>query len=168
MLIALTPAETMNSQSVVRLMRIVTLAFLFIPIRLLSAVAPPADDPPRPPIASNPVVDVRGTVAKVQLAPGQGMPFLEISTPQGPVKLYLGSMRYLMQEDFNPKAGEAIEARAYRMGDQSLVGIRVELPASRKTLKLRDENGWPMWMGGRQPGRGMGPQPGRQPPPDSR
>jgi hypothetical protein len=126
----------------------------------------PAEDPPRPPIASNPVVEVRGTIAKVQLAPGQGMPFLEIGTPQGSVKLYLGSMRYLMQENFSPKAGEAIEARGYKMADNSVVGIRVELPASRKTLKLRDANGWPLWMGGRQPG--MGGQPGHHGPPQSK
>jgi hypothetical protein len=69
-------------------------------------------------------------------------------------------MRYLMQENFNPKAGETVEARGYKMADGSLVAISVDLPASKKTLKLRDENGWPLWMGGRRsgagPGNGMG------------
>ncbi len=114
------------------------------------------DDPPRPPVAGNPVVDVKGTVSKVQIAPGQGMPFLELTSTQGSIRLMLGSMRYLMQEDFNPKAGEAIEARGYRMADGTVVGIRVELPGQRKTLKLRDENGWPLWMGGPRSGMGGG------------
>ena len=106
----------------------------------------------KPPMADNPVVEVKGSITKVQLVAGQGMPFVEVKTPQGSVKLYLGAMRYLMQENFNPKAGEAIEARGYKMNEQGVVAIRVELPDSKKTLKLRDENGWPLWMGGRHMG----------------
>jgi hypothetical protein len=109
-----------------------------------------ADDAVRPPIAGNPVVDVKGTIEKVQIVPGQGMPFLDVNTPKGQVKVFLGSMRYLMQENFNPKAGEPVEARGYRLDDTRVVGIRVELPASKKTLRLRDEHGWPLWMGGRR------------------
>ena len=115
-----------------------------------------AGDDYKAPIAGNPVVEVRGTIAKVQVARGQGMPYLEVNTERGPVKLYLGSMRYLMQENFSPKAGEALEAKGYKLGDD-VVAIRVELPASKKVLKLRDENGWPLWMGGRRRGQRMGP-----------
>jgi hypothetical protein len=109
----------------------------------------------KPPIADNPVVDVKGAITKVQLVAGQGMPFVEVKTSQGTVKLYLGAMRYLMQENFNPKAGEAVEAKGYKMNEQGVVAIRVDLPDSKKSLKLRDENGWPLWMGGRH----MGPPP---------
>lgn len=133
-----------------------TLRGMILATLLSLATASAAADPPRPPIASNPIADLKGTVAKTQLAPGEGMPYLEVATPQGAVKLFLGSMRYLMQEDFNPKAGEPVEARGYKMADGSIVGIRVDLPASKKTLKLRDENGWPLWMGGRRPGSGPG------------
>lgn len=98
-------------------------------------------------------MDVRGSIAKIQLVAGQGMPFVEVKTTQGTVKLYLGAMRYLMQENFNPKAGEAIEAKGYKMNEQGVVAIRVDLPDSKKSLKLRDENGRPLWMGGRQRGR---------------
>lgn len=112
-----------------------------------------AGDEPRPPIAENPVVEVRGTITRVQLAMGQGMPFLEVNTTKGVVKLYLGSMRYLVQENFTPRAGDLLEAKGYNMGD-SVVAIRVELPTTKKVLRLRDDNGWPLWMGGRRQGAG--------------
>lgn len=112
-----------------------------------------AGDEPKPPIAENPIVEVRGTITRVQIAMGQGMPFLEVNTPKGLVKLYLGSMRYLVQENFTPKAGDLLEAKGYKMGD-SVVAIRVELPTTRKVLRLRDENGWPLWMGGMRQGGG--------------
>ena len=117
-----------------------------------------AGDDNKAPIAGNPVVEVRGTIAKVQVARGQGMPYLEVTTARGPVKLYLGSMRYLMQENFSPKAGEALEAKGYKVGED-VVAIRVELPASKKVLKLRDDNGWPLWMGGRRRGERLNPEP---------
>jgi hypothetical protein len=114
-----------------------------------------AGDEPKPPIAENPVVEVRGTVTRVQISMGQGMPFLEVNTAKGLVKLYLGSMRYLVQENFTPKAGDLLEAKGYKM-DQSVVAIRVELPTTRKVLQLRDEDGRPLWMGGP---RGRSPEP---------
>lgn len=115
-----------------------------------------AGDQAKPPIADNPIVEVRGAITRVQLAMGQGMPFVEVNTAKGPLKLYLGSMRYLMQENFTPKAGDLLEAKGYQTGE-SVVAIIVELPASKKVLKLRDDNGWPLWMGGRRRG-GAGPR----------
>ncbi|MGJ5816469.1 hypothetical protein [Paludibaculum fermentans] len=120
---------------------------------LLFAAPVWAGDEQRPPIAEQPVVELTGTVTRVQIAMGQGMPYLEVKTAKGTVRLYLGSMRYLVQENFTPKAGDLLEAKGYKMAD-SVVAIRVELPASKKVLKLRDENGWPLWMGGRRRGEG--------------
>lgn len=111
-----------------------------------------AGDEQKPPIAEQPIVEVSGTITRVQIALGQGMPYLEVKTAKDVVKLYLGSMRYLVQENFTPKAGDVLEAKGYKMGD-SVVAIRVELPASKKVLKLRDENGWPLWMGGMRRGK---------------
>jgi hypothetical protein len=111
-----------------------------------------AGDEQKPPIAEQSIVEVSGTITRVQIALGQGMPYLEVKTAKDVVKLYLGSMRYLVQENFTPKAGDVLEAKGYKMGD-SVVAIRVELPASKKVLKLRDENGWPLWMGGMRRGR---------------
>ena len=112
-----------------------------------------AGDEIKPPIADNPIVEVRGTITRVQIAMGQGMPFVEVNTAKGPQKLFLGSMRYLMQENFTPKAGDLLEAKGYKVGD-NVVAIRVELPTTKKVLKLRDENGWPLWMGGMRQGGG--------------
>jgi hypothetical protein len=100
-------------------------------------------------LASKPVVEVKGTIAKVQIEMGAGMPSLEVATAKGKVRLVLGSMRYLMEQGFNPKAGEAVEAKGYQLPEQ-VVAIRVELPASKKTLLLRDEEGYPVWMRGRR------------------
>jgi len=101
----------------------------------------------QPPIARNPVVDVKGTIAKIQLTRGQGMPHVEVKTGKSTVRLFLGPMRFLMQENFNPKAGEAVEARGYKLNEEDVIAIRVDLPESKKTLKLRNEQGYPVWMG---------------------
>ncbi len=106
------------------------------------------------PAAHHPLVDIRGTIKQVHLEMGGGMPSLDIETANGPVKLILGSMRYLMQNDFSPKAGEAITARAYRE-ETHLLAKSIELPASGKSLKLRDEEGKPLWRGSMGGMKGM-------------
>ncbi len=100
------------------------------------------------PIAENPVVELTGTIARVQVTPGQGMPMIEVSTSKGSVKVVLGSMRYLLQQNFNPRAGEPVQGKGYQV-NQDVVAIRVELPESETGLVLRDENGRPVWMHGR-------------------
>jgi hypothetical protein len=113
------------------------------------------------PIASQPKVQLKGTVSKVNSAPAMGMPSIEVQTAQGVTKVVLGSMRYLLQNEFNPKAGAAVEVKGYQMGDQ-VVAIEVALPSDKKVLKLRDENGWPVWMQGRNGQRGNRWQKGKQ------
>lgn len=105
------------------------------------------------PAAHHPVVDIKGTIKQVNIQQGAGMPSVDIETTDGTVKLMLGSMRYLMQNNFSPKAGEAITAKALKESTHSLA-ISVELPASGKSLKLRDENGKPLWRGGMMHGKG--------------
>jgi hypothetical protein len=99
------------------------------------------------PIASNPVVELRGTITRVNLSPGQGVPFVEIKQASGVTTVYLGAMRYLIAENFSPKAGQTITGKGYKTGD-SIVAIEVTLVEEKKTLKLRDENGRPLWRGG--------------------
>lgn len=100
------------------------------------------------PVASNPLVEFKGKIAKVQAAPGQGMPFLEVEENGKTTKVVLGSMRYLMQQNFNPKAGEEIEVKGYKTAN-GVVAATVTLPSEDKTLRLRDDKGFPLWMGGR-------------------
>lgn len=117
----------------------------------ITGIAQQAKD--QAPIASNPVVELKGKITRVQVALGQGMPFLEVEHDGQTTKVLLGSMRYLMQQDFNPKAGDEVEVKGYKGTDQ-VVAISVTLPRESKTLQLRDEKGWPVWMGGRRRGRG--------------
>jgi hypothetical protein len=100
-----------------------------------------------PPVASNPVVELSGVIAEVHISPGQGMPYVAVKKDGHAVRIYLGAMHYLIAENFNPKTGQTITAKGYKVED-GVVGILVTLPAEKKTLKLRDEKGWPLWRGG--------------------
>lgn len=94
-------------------------------------------------ISSKPTVEMRGKIVRVQTAMGQGMPFLEVKDDAGAVtKVWLGSMRYLVEHNFNPKAGESIEVKGYKM-DGAVTAIRVTING--KTLQLRDSEGYPLW-----------------------
>jgi hypothetical protein len=100
-------------------------------------------------IASAPKIDLAGKVEKIQLARGQGTPYLEVKTTGKTVRVILGSMRYLIEQDFNPKAGDGVSVTGYQVND-GVVATTVTLPATGKVLKLRDEAGRPVWMGGRR------------------
>ncbi|MBL8211132.1 MAG: hypothetical protein JNK87_10495 [Bryobacterales bacterium] len=107
-----------------------------------------------PDLSKYPKSEVKGTITKVRLAMGQGMPpLLTVKTAVGEESIVLGSMRYLMENDFNPKAGELVEARVFRAED-GLYAIEVTLltqntlPKQKRTLRLRDEEGRPLWRGG--------------------
>jgi len=103
----------------------------------------------QPPIAPEPKVELKGIVSKVSAARGQGMPYLEMRGGSETVRVSLGSMRFLMQHDFNPKAGDVIEVRGSKM-KYGVVAIEVSLGGG-KSLVFRDSQGWPLWMRG---GRG--------------
>lgn len=106
-----------------------------------------AQNPPRAPIASSPVVEVRGTIAKVDIRPGAGAPVLEVNTGSSVAMVRLGSIRYLMERNFNPKSGAEVIVKGYRAGEE-IVAITVRTPANNREIRLRDENGWPLWRGG--------------------
>ena len=106
-----------------------------------------------------PVVEIEGTIASVQAVRGQGMPFIEVKEDGTTIKVLLGSMRYLMSHDFNPKAGEAVEVEGFRRGDGVIMAKTVILRSQDKTLELRDDAGRPVWIRGRYRGsRGRGGQ----------
>ncbi|MCL4402344.1 MAG: hypothetical protein M1436_06755 [Acidobacteria bacterium] len=111
------------------------------------------------PIAANPVVELKGKVTRVQIARGQGMPYLEVANGKETTRVYLGSMRYLMQQNFNPKVDSEVSLKGYKW-EKDIYAI--SLTEGGRELKLRDANGWPMWCAGcgGGPGRGAGPGPG--------
>ena len=100
------------------------------------------------PAAASSPVEIKGKIEKIQIARGQGMPSLEVATREGRVTVLLGSMRYLMEQDFNPKAGDEITVRGFRVND-SVLAATVSLSATGKTLRLRDDSGRPVWTRGR-------------------
>lgn len=119
-----------------------------LPVLIILAFSPLSGQQTKSgPASHHPVVEIKGSIKQVHIEKGAGMPWLEIDTAKGPVKLMLGSMRYLMQHDFSPKSGDTIVAKAFDESTQT-VAISVELPNSGKSLKLRDENGFPLWRGG--------------------
>ncbi|MBE0659526.1 MAG: hypothetical protein IH602_17665 [Bryobacteraceae bacterium] len=106
----------------------------------------PAQPPAQAGVASAEKVDLKGTVVRVSAAPGQGMPSLDMKSGQETVTITLGSMRYLLQNDFNPKAGDTIAVKGYKM-KEGVLAIEVTL-GSGKPLAFRDNQGRPMWSGG--------------------
>lgn len=115
----------------------------------------------RTPIASRPAIEVRGRISRVAVGFAQGMPSLDVVAEGRTWKIWLGSMRYLLENDFNPKAGQRVTVIGFPASEQSaeLFAARIILlDGSRRTLRLRDENGWPLWRRGVGPGRrGRGP-----------
>lgn len=105
------------------------------------------------PGAAGESIVLKGKIARVNVARGQGTPTLEISHDGKTSRVVLGSMRYMVEQDFAPKAGEPVEATVLKAGDV-LFAIRVELPEQGKSLRLRTDDGWPVWRrAGRQHGQ---------------
>ncbi len=100
------------------------------------------------PVSSNPVVEIAGVVGEVRIARGVGMPCIEVKHAGQTTVVYLGAMHYLIAQNFNPRTGEDVVVKGYKLAD-GIVSIQVTLPQENKSLKLRDDNGWPLWRGGR-------------------
>ncbi len=98
------------------------------------------------PIKGAPVVEFKGKVERVEITRGQGMPSLEVRKGEETIKVLLGSMRYLMEQNFNPKAGMEVSVKGYQV-DKGVIAITVTVDG--KVLRLRDGDGRPLWMGGR-------------------
>lgn len=99
-----------------------------------------------PSLAHNEVVEIQGVIERIHLTPGEGTPYLEVRTDNETARVHLGPMRYLIEEDFAPKTGQDIVVEGYRVDDY-VVAIEVRLPSEKKTLRLRDEDGLPLWRG---------------------
>ena len=127
-----TVLQTIGMEATVVAMFRISLVLLFA-LQVAASAQPPVPAP----ISGQPMVEMKGTVSKVSAAPGQGMPYLEMRSGAETVKITLGSMRYLMQNDFNPKAGDAVEVKGYKMED-GVVAAEVSLSGG-KPLKLVDD-----------------------------
>ena len=123
--------------------------FLFLAGLVVAGLALGQSSDTQAPIAGSPKVEVKGKIEKIWISRGQGMPSLQVRTGDRTVSVALGSMRYLMEQGFNPKAGDEVAVTGYKLND-GVVAITVTLPATGKVLRLRDEAGRPVWMGGRR------------------
>jgi hypothetical protein len=108
---------------------------------------------PHFPAPGAPKVELKGKIEKIRIAHGQGMPSLTIRAGDKAATVWLGSMRYLVEQDFRPKAGDDAEVSGYQAGDGV---VAVTVTTGGKTLRLRDDAGFPLWSGGRR-----GPPPAR-------
>ena len=77
---------------------------------------------------------------------------LVLKTEDGRVVIHLGPAAYFLQNNFQIKAGDILKVTGTRImrGEGPLIQAR-EGKILRKQLKLRDQNGLPLW---RFPGRG--------------
>jgi hypothetical protein len=101
----------------------------------------------RAPVTSNPEIDLAAVIQEIRIAPGEGMPYLVIDARPTLVRVYLGPIRYLIEHNFNPKAGQRVRVHGYKVGGD-VMAAAVTTDDVGTTLRLRDENGWPMWRGG--------------------
>ncbi|MCP5119405.1 MAG: hypothetical protein GY953_52050 [bacterium] len=115
------------------------------------------------PIASRPVVNIEGVITAVKLTHHQGRnrgqhsPTLEVKATSGDVvKVRIGPMRFLMEQDFSPEVGDEIQLKAFSMTDGNepleAAAITVKLPKKKQEITLRSEDGYPVWSGRRQRG----------------
>jgi hypothetical protein len=115
------------------------------------------------------VTTVTGQVEKLEeLSMGQNMAFREVilKTDQGSLKVHLGPGWYLDEKKFVVKAGDTVSATGSKvtLNNQPALIAR-EVTVNGATLKLRDDQGLPVWrrmgqgagMGG---GMGQGMKPG--------
>lgn len=96
---------------------------------------------------SGSLTELRGQVAAVQLMPGMGMPTVTVKTGNDSKLVFLGSIRYLMMQGFNPKVDEDIVIQAYEANGRYFAAT-VTLPARNQTIRLRDADGRPVWRRG--------------------
>jgi hypothetical protein len=123
------------------------------------------------PMLYNPqtVTTVTGQVEKLEDLPsmgmggGRNMQFrgVTLKTDQGSILVHLGPGWYLDEKKFAVKAGDTMEATGSKvtLNNQPALIAR-EVKVNGATLKLRDDQGLPVWRGmGRGPGAGPGQGP---------
>ncbi len=120
---------------------------LSVPLAAQMGRGPGCCGPGMQALGKMPQVELKGKVTRVRISPGQGMPYVTVKSGTEESDVYLGSMRYLMTQDFNPKVDDEIVVKAYKTAN-GLLAATVTLPGAHKTVRLRDEYGRPLWRGG--------------------
>ncbi|MFP3867647.1 MAG: hypothetical protein ACLFUU_05730 [Desulfobacteraceae bacterium] len=116
------------------------------------------------------VTTVQGTVESLETVPTmgrrgrKGMEWqqLVLKTDKESLTVHLGPAGYASEQGIEPKVGDAIEVTGSKVtrGQQTIL-LASEVKAKDKILKLRDEQGYPLWRGWRC-GPWQGKQQGKQ------
>jgi hypothetical protein len=106
-----------------------------------------------PPAAAGKAIEITGTVGQIHIVAGQGMPYFELKRGADITRVYLGPMPFLIAENFNPKAGQEVAVKGYKLEDRILAS-QITFVAEKRTVRFRDDHGWPVWRGGFGRGRG--------------
>jgi hypothetical protein len=106
-----------------------------------------------PPATAGKPIEVSGTVGQIRIVAGQGMPYFELKHGAENILVYLGPMPFLIAENFNPKTGQEVGVKGYKV-EGGILAAQITLVSEKRTIKFRDERGWPVWRGGYGRGRG--------------
>ncbi len=98
------------------------------------------------------VVDVKGTVEAVeQITPRSGMSYgihLKVKTDAEIISVHLGPAWFIERQDIKIEKGDTIEVKGSEVTfDGATVIIAAEVKDGESVLKLRNENGIPVWAG---------------------
>ena len=101
------------------------------------------------------VETIKGEVVSVdKTAPMKGMSYgihLMLKTNKETVSVHLGPAWYFDKHNFLIKAKDKIEIKGSRITfDEKPAVIAAEVKKGSEVIKLRDENGYPVWSGGRR------------------
>jgi hypothetical protein len=109
------------------------------------------------------VVTVQGQVEKVETiskagrrggmaTAGREKQLVYLKTDQGTMRVHLGPVKFLEQQQFAPKVGDTLSVTGAKMTTgRGEVIVAAEVKAGGKTVTLRDAQGKPVWAGkGRQ------------------
>jgi hypothetical protein len=87
-----------------------------------------------------------------RVAPGMQTKGLVLKTDKGSITVHLGPAWYVSQQGFKLKEGDTLEVTGSKVTkDEKTVLLAAEVKKNGQTLKVRDEQGAPLW---REQGRG--------------
>jgi DNA/RNA endonuclease YhcR with UshA esterase domain len=95
------------------------------------------------------VMTAKGTIQEVQQITGRGGwggTHLTLKTEAGTFDVHVGPTSFLKQEGFSFQKGDEVEVTGSKVASQKGEAIIArEVKKGDKTLKLRDEKGYPLW-----------------------
>jgi hypothetical protein len=104
---------------------------------------------------------VSGTVAAVSMNQGMGQPGFTMNTSEGAaLSVHLGPYWYIVSKNFSVAVGNQVTAKVadcVKTSDEGdVVAFQVANVTTGAQITLRDDQGVPLWKGGRRGGNGNG------------